>query len=97
MPLSPPTLTWHISLGPVDAMSPGQAPANGVVNDCRIGGPATSYLLPVHVGPQAPPSMSESHTWPSNPTPQPRVRPGDHDRITSPGAAGAPRAWLWFT
>src|SRR6188474_3422830 len=97
MPLSPPTLIWHISFAPINAMSAGHAFAHGVVMVCRIGGPATLYLLSVQLGPQAPPSTSESQTWPSYPTPQPRVRPGDHDRSTSPGAAGVPCTRLWFT
>src|SRR5678816_4061786 len=96
MPLSPPTLTWHISFAPINAMSAGHALAQGVVMVCRIGGPATLYLLSVHVGPQAPPSTSEIQTLPLYPTPQPSSRPGDHDRITSPGVAGVPWTRLWF-
>src|SRR5262249_52363159 len=102
MPLSPPTLTWHIALWVVSsAMSPFQAPAHGAGLSRPVGAPLTSNSLLWHVAPPhrpPPASGSEIQTLPLKPTPHGRTSPaGPRGGITPPGAVGDRRAGVRLT
>src|SRR5690242_15429665 len=85
MPLSPPTLTWHIELlFGLYAMSPGHAPAQVAWLERPVGAPSVvNSLLVLLFG------MSEIQTLPWKPTPQPSSSElVENDLRTSPGVSG---------
>src|SRR3954471_6636893 len=85
MPLSPPTLTWHMSLCVGSyAMSPGHAPAQSAWLERPVGAPSgVNSTFSLAFG------MSENQTLPAKPTPQASSSElVENDLMTSPGVSG---------